>query len=442
MISENLAHRIWFKNSLHVYAVMVMPKKGYKFVRDLFGKEIEIPEEWTICVLEKLSSIRKERYTESELYVGLEHISQNTNILINKGNNSQFNSTKNVFKKGDVLYGKLRPLLNKVWLSTENGYCSTDILPIQTNKKLSNILLLKILSSNDFVQYASSRSAGTKMPRTNWFDIKKYMIKLPQRNEQQKIASILSGVDALIESTQKVIEKTKKVKKALMQNLLTRGISHKKFKLVKESFGKFEEIPEEWKILKFGNIAQIRRGASPRPIEDPKYFGHGRGWIRISDVSKSNKYLMQTRDYLSKLGETKSVAVNEGDVIMSIAATVGKPIIVKMQACIHDGFIAFLNLSEEINNEYLYYLLKLNRKFTAMGQHGTQSNINSELVSKTKFYKPSFQEQQKIASILSGVDAMSYTLCIMLRVIRIVVLMILIIISANEHHYKIKKPTR
>ena len=171
----------------------------------------------------------------------------------------------------------------------------------------------------------------------------------------------------------------------------------------------YKEIPEEWEVTEFRKISVIKRGASPRPINDPKYFGQGRGWIRIQDISKSNKYLMQTKDYLSEIGEMKSVAVDKGDIIMSIAATVGKTIIVKMKACIHDGFIVFSNLSNKMNNEFLYYLLtNTENEFKNTGQHGTQSNINSELVSKTKFLKPPLLEQQKTASILSGIDAVRY----------------------------------
>ena len=179
------------------------------------------------------------------------------------------------------------------------------------------------------------------------------------------------------------------------------------YKLVKSLFGNYEEIPEDWEIVLFDDFARIKRGASPRPIADPAYFGNGRGWIRISDVTKSDKYLERTVDYLSELGESESVPVNEGDIIMSIAATVGKPIIVKMKACIHDGFIAFSNLSSELDNEFLYYLLtQIEKKFSGLGQRGTQTNINSQIVAKTKFAKPPLKEQQKIASILSNVDSL------------------------------------
>jgi len=179
------------------------------------------------------------------------------------------------------------------------------------------------------------------------------------------------------------------------------------YKLVKSFFGNYEEIPQEWDFITFSDIASIKRGASPRPIEDPRYFGKGRGWIRIGDVSNSYKYLVKTTDYLSELGESKSVPVNEGDLIMSIAATVGKPIILKMKACIHDGFVTFSNLSSDINTEFLFYLLtKIENKLKSLGQHGTQSNLNADLVSRITFAKPTLKEQQKIASILSNVDSL------------------------------------
>ncbi|MBI5378481.1 MAG: restriction endonuclease subunit S [Thaumarchaeota archaeon] len=181
----------------------------------------------------------------------------------------------------------------------------------------------------------------------------------------------------------------------------------KGYKSVKSIFGGYEEIPIDWDFITFASIAQIKRGASPRPIEDLRYFGKGRGWVRIRDVSNSYKYLEKTTDYLSELGESKSVPVNEGDLIMSIAATVGKPILLKMKACIHDGFVTFSNLSPQIDAEFLFYLLtNVENKLKALGQHGTQSNVNADIVSKITFAKPPIKEQQKIASILSNVDSL------------------------------------
>ena len=193
----------------------------FKKVKWLFGKEIEIPEEWKLERLGNVCKIRKSSSISSDLYIGLEHIGQGNNLVESTGNVSEFTSTKNTFSQGDVLYGKLRPLLNKVWLATESGYCSTDILPlVPTNKILSQILLF-VLTNHDFLWYAVSTSAGTKMPRTSWSDMKKFPVVLSNIQEQQKIASILSGVDVYIQKNQQYKEKLEKLKKGLMQELLT-----------------------------------------------------------------------------------------------------------------------------------------------------------------------------------------------------------------------------
>lgn len=166
------------------------------------------------------------------------------------------------------------------------------------------------------------------------------------------------------------------------------------------------KIPKEWQIAKIEEICRVRRGASPRPISDPKYFSeNGRGWIRISDVTDSHKYLRETTQYLSDKGVSKSVKVDPGDLIMSICATIGKPIILDMRACIHDGFVWFSRLSGEIDTEYLFYLLQMEeRNFVSMKQTGTQSNLNTTLVGRTRIAFPCLPEQQKIARILSQVD--------------------------------------
>ena len=103
-----------------------------------------------------------------------------------------------------------------------------------------------------FIQILQQKSSGVAQKGVYLNDLKQIKIFYPDSKiEQQKIASILSGVDALIELTQKTIEKTERLKKGLMQKLLTRGISHMEFKKVKWLFGKEIEIPEEWNIKKF-----------------------------------------------------------------------------------------------------------------------------------------------------------------------------------------------
>ena len=232
--------------------------------------------------------------------------------------------------------------------------------------------------------------------------IRKREVLIPPFPEQRKIAEILSTVDETIEKTDAIIQETQQLKKGLMRKLFTEGIGHTRFKETKVG-----RIPEAWKAIQIGEFSKIRRGASPRPIGDAKYFAeNGRGWVRIADVTSSSKKLQKTLQYLSELGASRSVSVNPGDLIMSICATIGKPIIVDMKACIHDGFILFSQFHGAASTDYIYYLLQLlEGSFVAKGQEGTQKNLNTNLVRKTYVPLPPLDEQHKIAEIISETDA-------------------------------------
>jgi type I restriction enzyme S subunit len=155
---------------------------------------------------------------------------------------------------------------------------------------------------------------------------------------------------------------------------------------------------------RISEIAKVRRGASPRPIDDPKWFGGKIGWVRIIDVTRAGRYLRATEQYLSTLGEARSVRVDKGDLIMSICATIGRPVIVDMPACIHDGFVQFYDI-KGAKVEYLYYALQFaEHGFVGMGQHGTQANLNTTIVENHVLFVPTIPEQSKIAKILMTVD--------------------------------------
>ncbi|MBR9883420.1 MAG: hypothetical protein GYB21_07070 [Oceanospirillales bacterium] len=164
-------------------------------------------------------------------------------------------------------------------------------------------------------------------------------------------------------------------------------------------------VPEGWDTFKVGELAHVKRGASPRPIQDTKWWGGHVGWVRISDVTSAYKYLKKTTQYLSNEGVSKSVQIPTGEVILSICATIGRPIIVGVDACIHDGFVWFDKLKKSIDREYWYYFLLSKEEFlSGQRQSGTQGNLNTSIVAELECLLPPLPEQQKIATILSSVD--------------------------------------
>jgi len=160
------------------------------------------------------------------------------------------------------------------------------------------------------------------------------------------------------------------------------------------------KIPAYWEVKKVKRICLVHRGASPRPIDDPIYFDdEGEyAWVRIADVTASDRYLEQTTQRLSALGKARSVALEPGDLFLSIAATVGKPVITKIKCCIHDGFVYFAGLNE--NREFLYYLFACDQIYKGLGKLGTQLNLNTDTIGDIYLPIPSGLDQQAIVQFL------------------------------------------
>ncbi len=165
-------------------------------------------------------------------------------------------------------------------------------------------------------------------------------------------------------------------------------------------------IPVDWDVRALGDLSTVFRGASPRPIDSPIWFDNKStiGWVRISDVTRSNRYLIETTQRLSDLGIRNSRFVPKGSLIMSICATVGRPIVTGIDVCIHDGFVLFER--PQIDQTLLYYILEgLENTWATRGQTGSQMNLNTGIINPTKIpFPPTKVEQRAIAGVLSDVD--------------------------------------
>ena len=164
-------------------------------------------------------------------------------------------------------------------------------------------------------------------------------------------------------------------------------------------------IPEDWDVLPIGQLANVVRGASPRPIDNHIWFDEqsATGWLRIADVTATVKYLDATSQNLSPAGVSNSRFVRRGSLVMSICATVGRPVITRKDVCIHDGFVVFNSL--QADREYMYYVLSnLEQDWSKHGQTGSQMNLNTGLINSTSVPLPSLIEQRAIAEALSDID--------------------------------------
>lgn len=168
-------------------------------------------------------------------------------------------------------------------------------------------------------------------------------------------------------------------------------------------------IPQDWTASALGSLVRrVQRGASPRPIDDPIWFDQSSdiGWVRISDVTQSGRYLVETTQFLSQEGVRRSRFLPSGTLIMSICATVGRPIETRIDVCIHDGFVVFERPS--VDQGFLYHVLKdLEPRWSSKGQTGSQMNLNTSLIKGTQIpLPPTKAERQAIAEALSDADAL------------------------------------
>ncbi|MDN7908313.1 restriction endonuclease subunit S [Burkholderia diffusa] len=152
------------------------------------------------------------------------------------------------------------------------------------------------------------------------------------------------------------------------------------------------EVPNHWEVLSIKRLSPVQRGASPRPIDDPKYFDdEGEyAWVRIADVSASNGVLTETTQRLSERGSNLSVKLSPGELFVSIAGTVGKPCISAIKACIHDGFVYFPNL--KIPPHFLFRIFEAGLCYSGLGKWGTQLNLNTDTIGSIKIALPPADE--------------------------------------------------
>ncbi|MFC3022932.1 restriction endonuclease subunit S [Vibrio zhugei] len=250
-----------------------------------------------------------------------------------------------------------------------------------------------------FRQDIINLSSGGGQPNINQEKVASLKISAPIIDEQTQIANFLdhetAKIDTLIEKQQQLIKLLKEKRQAVISHAVTKGLNPQA--PMKDSGVEWlGEVPEHWDVMFIKHLSQVKRGASPRPIDDPKYFDDNGeyAWTRIADVSSAGMYLTTTTQRLSSLGASLSVRLEANELFLSIAGTVGKPCITVSKACIHDGFVYFPTL--DINNKFLYYIFDAGQAYLGLGKMGTQLNLNTDTVGGIKIGLPPRNEIEQI----------------------------------------------
>ena len=170
------------------------------------------------------------------------------------------------------------------------------------------------------------------------------------------------------------------------------------------------DIPDDWSVITLGNYAQIFRGGSPRPIQAfLTTSDKGVNWIKIGDVGEEDKFIKSTEEKIVPEGVSRSRMVFRGDLILSNSMSYGRPYIMNIEGCIHDGWLVIQKYDRVFDRDYLYYALSSGltmKQYVAMAAGSSVQNLNKEKVSKIVLPCPRISEQKSIAEVLSDIDTL------------------------------------
>lgn len=393
-------------------------KEGYK--KTELGL---LPNEWNINTLGQISSGKGEYgigasatdYVEGEpRYLRITDIGESSNLLYDDIKGLDDESWREyLLEDGDVVFARTGNTTGKSYVyDTKDGKLvyAGFLIKFKINKNVADKKYIKyIIQSKRYWDWIKVMSTRSGQPGINSNEYSTFKIQIPPIKEQEKIADILSTVDSQIDDTDKLIEKTKVLKKGLMQRLLTKGIGHTQFK--KTEVG---DIPVEWevKLLQDLYVENIRDFGSFSTTKLIEYVDSGVPYLR-SENFKGNKMLIESISYITKevdLLLDKSY-VNKGNILFTKIGNIGSAYLYNGELgekCNSNATIAKIKVDDEIYSpKYIvYYLISSQCKKQYIGSIvSTPPRVNMGEINKLKIAIPSLEEQKRIANILSKVDS-------------------------------------
>ena len=310
-----------------------------------------------------------------------------------------------VAQKGDLFYQTVRPYQKNNYLFDKDEYnyvFSTGYA--QLRPKVSGVFLLGLVQSDSFVKTVLNSCTGTSYPAINSNDLSLIEVRSPRiYEEQEKIGSFLAHLESLLTLHQRKYEKLLNIKKSMLEKMFP-----KEGEVVPEI--RFKGFTGAWEQRKFSKLVLIERGGSPRPIDN--YItnkSNGINWVKIGDAPKEGRYITKTAEKIRPEGVNKSREVFPGDLILSNSMSFGKPYIMGIRGCIHDGWLLIRDTNKIFDPIFLCYLLGTDQmlaQYKALASGSTVNNLNKELVGNTHISLPGKEEQHVIGEFLQGLDSL------------------------------------
>ena len=340
---------------------------------------------WKYKRLSECSNFVSERTSN----IAIDNYISTENMIENRGGVKEAAALPDVkstsaYKPNDILLSNIRPYFCKIWFADKKGSCSNDVLVVRAKKEVDPKFLYYVLSDQNFFNWDSMTSKGTKMPRGTPNAIMKYSVPDLPLPIQQKIASILSAYDKLIQNYQKQIEALQTAASELYKEWFVR------FRFPSWPNAKFEDgIPEGWSICRLKDFGKVITGKTP-PTEKEEYYGGDVMFVKTPDMH-GNMFVQSTSEYLSKLGceYQKAQYLPENSIMVSCIGTGGITAINAYPANTNQQINSII-LKDKKYLPWLYFTISNMKETIEMfGNTGTtMTNLSKGKFEKLKVVKP------------------------------------------------------
>jgi type I restriction enzyme S subunit len=318
----------------------------------------------------------------NDVYVGLEHVASGRFTRIGEGRASDVQSAKYAFEPGDVLYGKLRPYLDKAVLANDTGICTTELLVLRPKEDVDPRFLVGIVHAPTFVRHALSGTTGVQHPRTSWNHIADFELPKFGPDERAKIANLVWDVHDAITANEAALDASAELKRAATRTLFTRGLRGEAQKETEIGL-----VPESWEVPTVTEAVRSFRFDRTKQVLKSDYGSSGRWPV----VDQGQEFVAGYIDDEAKIIRSEQPLIIFGDHTrifkfvdfeFALGADGTKPLIAA------DGF----------NSKYLYHAL-CNLDVPARGY-----NRHYTVLSEMRIGKPHPSEQLEIVFVLDALD--------------------------------------
>ena len=413
----------------------------------------EVPSSWVWTTVGEISQSILYGVSESAKSRGTYRLLRITDIQDNtvNWNTVPFTDYKDekaeayLLKDGDILFARTGATVGKSYLVNnlqEKAIYASYLIRVKTNHYVLPEFVKYFFESGFYWEQVLGNSVGIGQPNVNGTILSNLELPIPPIMEQKRIVKELgkwlSIIDKIEESKgqlQKNISwaKSKVLDLAIHGKLVPQDPTDEPAtELLKRinpnaeitsDNGHYQknkqfETPSTWVLCKLGAVNEIARGGSPRPIKD--YLtndANGINWIKIGDTTKDGKYINSVKEKIRPEGVKKSRLVHKGDFLLTNSMSYGRPYILNVDGCIHDGWLVISPIGKAYTSDFLYYLLSSSfayEQFTNVASGGVVTNLNSDKVADTIFPLPPYTEQErivaKIEEIFAQLDAIEASL--------------------------------